>query len=196
VNKFENALNAYADKRGSGRQYNFRETTHQVKVEQGKTLVHADPHRAYTSPKAVVGELDRADHRLAASLQLHGGARISEINLIKPSQLKGDGRVEVKGKGGKVRELSLPEKIYSNLKDHMEKNGNFRIDKDEYGRDLRAAALSAGQAATGSHGLRWNFAQARMATLQREGKVYEQALAQVSCEMGHERPDITEHYLR
>lgn len=196
INKFENALSAYADKRGTGREYNFREVTHQVKVEQGKSLERADPHRAYSNPQGVIGELERADHKLAAALQHTGGGRITEINLIKASQLKGNNRVEVKGKGGKVRELQVSEKIYNELKNHIEKNGNFKIDKDAYGRDLRAAALSSGQDATGSHGLRWNFAQDRMSELQSSGKVYEQALAQVSREMGHERSDITEHYLR
>jgi len=196
INKLENALSAYADKRGTGREYNFRDATRQVKVEQGKTLERSDPHRAYTSPNAVVGELERADHRLAASLQLHGGARISEINLIKPSQLKGDGRLSVKGKGGKVRVLNLPQKIYNEVKNHIEKNGSFKLDKDAYGKDIRQAALASGQAASGSHGLRWNYAQDRMKEIQQGGKTYEQALSQVSREMGHERSDITEHYLR
>ena len=196
INKLENALSAYADKRGTGREYNFREATHQVKVEQGKNLERSDLHRAYSNPQAVIGAIERADHRLAAEIQLNGGARISEMSLIKGSQLKGNNRVEVQGKGGKVRELQVSEKIYNELKSHIEKNGAFQVNKDEYGRDLRAAALSSGQDATGSHGLRWNFAQNRMSELQSSGKVYEQALAQVSREMGHERSDITEHYLR
>lgn len=196
INKFENALNSYAAARGTGREYNFREVTHQVAREQGKSLERADPHRAYSNPQRVIGALERADHKLAAALQHTGGARISEISLIKSSQLKDNNRVEVQGKGGKVRELQVSEKIYNELKSHIEKNGAFQVNKDEYGRDLRSAALSSGQDATGSHGLRWNFAQNRMSELQSSGKVYEQALAQVSREMGHERSDITEHYLR
>jgi site-specific recombinase XerD len=196
INKLENALNSYADKRGTGREYNFRETVHQVKDGQGKSLERSDLHRAYTNPQAVIGAIERADHRLAAEIQHSGGARISEMNLIKSSQLKGEGKIEVQGKGGKMRELQVSEKIYSDLKNHIEKNGSFSINKDAYGRDLRSAALASGQDATGSHGLRWNFAQNRMVELQQSGKVYEQALAMVSHEMGHERPDITEHYLR
>ncbi|HPL67700.1 MAG TPA: hypothetical protein PLG94_14305 [Smithellaceae bacterium] len=196
INKLENALNSYANKRESGREYNFRSVTHQVKDEQGKSLGRSDPHRAYSNPQGVVGALERTDHKLAASLQHTGGARINEISLVKSSQLKGNGRLEVQGKGGKVRELNLPDKVYTELKSHIEKNGNFKIDKDAYGRDLRAAALASGQDATGSHGLRWNFAQYRMSELQSGGMAYEQALVVVSREMGHERPDITEHYLR
>jgi len=196
INKFENALNSYAAARGTGREYNFREVTHQVKVEQGKSLERADPHRAYSNPQGVKAELGNADHKLAAELQHTGGARINEISLVKADQLKGNGKVEVQGKGGKMRTLNVPEKIYSELKSHIEKNGSFKLDKDEYGRDLRAAALASGQAASGSHGLRWNYAQDRMKEIQQGGKTYEQALSQVSQEMGHERSDITEHYLR
>jgi len=195
INKLENALSAYAEKRASGREYNFREVTHQVKVEQGKSLERADLHRAYTNAHNVVDLLQDA-HKVAAGLQLHGGGRISEIDLIKPVQLKGDSRIEVQGKGGKIRELNVPEKIYKEVEKIITEKGIFRIDKDAYGRDLRAAALSSGQDATGSHGLRWNFAQNRMNELQSSGKSYEQALLRVSHEMGHERPDITEHYLR
>jgi site-specific recombinase XerD len=196
INKLENALNSYADKRGTGREYDFRSVTHQVKVEQGKTLERSDLHRAYSNPQAVIGSIERADHKLAAQLQYNGGARINEMYLIKATQLKGDGKVLVRGKGGKMRELQVSEKIYSELKSHIEKNGTFQINKDDYGRDLRAAALATGQDATGSHGLRWNFAQNRMVELQQSGQVYEQALVVVSNEMGHERADITEHYLR
>jgi len=197
VSKLENALQMYADKRGTERHYDFRTTIREVSRSDGaKSLVRADPHRAYSTPQAVVGELERFDHQLAASLQLQGGARIDEISLVKTSQLKGDGKIEVSGKGGKIRNLQVSEKIYSDLKDHIEKNGVFKLDKDAYGRDLRTAALSAGQQATGSHGLRWNFAQNRMYELQSGGKSYEQALLRVSQDMGHCRPDITEHYLR
>jgi len=195
INKLENALSAYADKRGTGREYNFRETTHQVKVEQGKSLERSDPHRAYTDAHNVVAQLSGA-HKTAAALQLNAGARISEISQIKQGQLKGDNRIEVQGKGGKVRELNVSEKTYQAVEKIISEKGIFRIDKDAYGRDLRAAALNSGQDATGSHGLRWNFAQNRMQELQSSGKTYEQALSIVSREMGHERSDITEHYLR
>jgi len=114
INKLENALNSYAAARGTGREYNFREVTHQVKLEQGKSLERADPHRAYSNPQGVIGALERADHKLAAALQHTGGARISEISLVKSSQLKGNNRVEVQGKGGKLRELQVPEKFIPN----------------------------------------------------------------------------------
>lgn len=48
----------------------------------------------------------------------------------------------------------------------------------------------------GAHGLRHGYAQARMDALQGGGRAYEDALAVVSQEMGHFRPEITEVYLR
>ena len=44
--------------------------------------------------------------------------------------------------------------------------------------------------------VRWNFAHERFYNLMENGYTYEQALAQVSKELGHERADITKHYLR
>ena len=48
----------------------------------------------------------------------------------------------------------------------------------------------------GSHGLRWSYAQERHNEVQQHGYTYEQSLSIVSQELGHERADITEHYLR
>ena len=73
----------------------------------------------------------------------------------------------------------------------------FKVDKDAYRADLKAASEKSGQEYTGSHGLGWNFAQKRFNELQEnENLTYKQALKQVSEEMGHHRADITEHYLR
>ena len=195
LGKFGNALNLLAEKRETGREYDFRPAIREV-AATAKGLERADPHRAYTNPKGLIAELKNPDHWLAAEIQLKGGARINEVSKIKSGQLKGNGRVEIKGKGGKIREIKIPEKIYAELKTSIEKNGEFNIDKNAYGRDLRQAADLSGQAASGSHGLRWNFAQARMSEIQQGGKSYEQALVAVSHEMGHERADITLHYLR
>jgi hypothetical protein len=48
----------------------------------------------------------------------------------------------------------------------------------------------------GNHSLLWSLAQERHAELQERGMTYEQSLSEVSQEMGHERVDISEHYLR
>jgi len=44
--------------------------------------------------------------------------------------------------------------------------------------------------------LKMNFTQEKFHNLMKKGYTYEQALAQVSKELGHERADITKHYLQ
>ena len=63
---------------------------------------------------------------------------------------------------------------------------------------LKTAVEATGQEyeGHGAHGLRWCFAAERMDELQGHGMSRDQALAEVSSEMGHNRPEITEHYLR
>ena len=201
LSKLENAMNLFSAKRENGKTYNFREVIRVIaKSGDAKKLERADPHRAYTNPTVLLSHLQNPAHLIAGEVQLRGGARINEVSKIKANQMlgliNGNGKIEVKGKGGKVRVLTVPEKTYRAAEKIINENGTFQIDKNKYGRDLRQAALSSGQTASGSHGLRWNFAQARFAEIQKNGKSYEQALVKVSEEMGHQRADITEHYLR
>ena len=66
-----------------------------------------------------------------------------------------------------------------------------------YRETLKVATAQSNYPYTGSHGLRWNFARDRFKKIQIKGSVsYEKALSIVSHEMFHQRPDITEHYLK
>jgi integrase len=106
------------------------------------------------------------------------------------------GWLEVKGKGGKVREIGVSPATYSRLEKAVAHGGGlFRTNEDNYRTKLKAAAVASGQSYEGSHGLRWSWAQDRHQELQREGFTYEQSLTIVSKEMRHERSDITCHYL-
>jgi len=205
--KFENALNLYSEKFNRGNKYHFREVIREAAKDASKELERADPHRAYDKPDRLVGAIKSPYSKLAASIQLEGGTRIHETSLVKASQLKGlgndsitgarVGRISVEGKGGKERTVQVSEATYVKLVDVIAQDaGKFSIDKDQYRGDLKAAAAATDQKYTGSHGLRWSFAQERMSTAQEHGHAYEQALKEVSQEMGHERADITEHYLR
>jgi hypothetical protein len=71
----------------------------------------------------------------------------------------------------------------------------MEFDKNDYREAIKEAAEKTEQDYTGSHGLRWNFAVERMEELQGTGMTYEERLQEVSWEMGHERADITLHYL-
>ena len=72
----------------------------------------------------------------------------------------------------------------------------INVKQSTYREALHIACDVVGQDWNGTHGMRHNFAQDRMAELQGEGMSYNQALAQVSAEMGHHRLEITEIYMR
>lgn len=205
--KLENALNLYAERYATGYQYDLRKGISAVVKEARWLLPKADPHRAYTFAEVVIGNIGNEKHRVAAQAQLLSGARIHEIALIKIGQLRGidhdkdtgeqHGKIEVKGKGGKIRDLCVTPEIYEKISDIIKTNGVFRIDKNKYRADVRRACEICDVEYKGTHGFRWTYAQNRMAILQSvHNKTYEEALLLVSKELGHERPDITEHYLR
>jgi integrase len=104
----------------------------------------------------------------------------------------------VQGKGGKIRDLELSEKTYNDLKAIVLKSENQKLtfSTDAYRNELKAACEKVNEAYQGTHGLRWNYAQSIFAQLQQQGKTYEESLSIVSERLGHERSDITEHYLR
>ena len=206
LGKLENALNLYSEKHERGNQYNFREAIRETIREARRELSKADPHRAYRSPERIIGSIEDAKHRITAQSQLESGARIHEISLVKSRQLRGIsqervtgekcGRIEIQGKGGKIRELRVSQATYEKISEIIKTEGDFSVDKNGYREDLRNACESVGERYTGSHGLRWTYAQDRMESLQARGMSYEQSLREVSQNLGHERPDITEHYLR
>lgn len=162
--------------------------------------------RAYDRPEAMVVQLD-GDHQLVAKLQFHSGLRVSEATFIERSQLRGIYRDETTGrdvghlhltrtKGGRPRVALVPADVYRQLSKRLAAE-DLQVERQRYREALRAAAEESGQAYDGrsTHGLRWNFAQKRMADLIKN-QPYEVALTMVSHELGHSRGSITEHYLR
>jgi site-specific recombinase XerC len=205
--KLEVALNRYSEVNDRGNYYSFESDLKQVREVAKDVLEKTNPVRAYENPKDLIKNLTENEHFLIAKLQYEAGARLHEASLIKRDQLKGldkdsftgreIGKIGVQGKGGYVRDINVSADTYRHLENHIKENGVFKVDKDAYRADLKFAAEKSQQDYTGSHGLRWNFAQERFNELQEKGNLtYEQALKQVSEEMGHHRADITEHYLK
>lgn len=159
--------------------------------------------RAYDNPAAIIDALSGRSE-LIASMQHEGGFRISEVLTLKIDNLKGDGVVGIDNtKGGLYREIQLSPETYEKLKDYLEANegrfcgsGEIKEVADAYRADVKGAATATGQAYTGSHGLRWNYAQETYAHYIKEGYTPEQALKATSKDMGHQRTDITLHYLK
>lgn len=166
--------------------------------------------RAYDNPAAIVDALSGRSE-LIASLQYTGGFRISEVATLQAENLKGDNIVGIDNtKGGKYREIQLSPQLYSKLESYLEENnGRFcpagpgEVERvgTEFREDLKIAAAATGQAYTGSHGLRWNYAQETYSSLiaGEDGKAPmtpEQSLKETSMRMGHMRSDVTLHYTR
>lgn len=204
--KLETALNRFADQAKTENHYKFdlREVRANAAQELGARNHEA---RAYDAPSRILSHLN-GEHRLTAALQIEGGGRFKEVSHISENQLKGvhadkitgevRGTIAVDGKGGKERVLQISPATYAELKSALTNgNGLFEVpDYKGYLAALENAAKETGQDYNGSHGLRWNFAQCRMDQLQTHGMSYEEALGEVSRDMGHERSDITLHYLK
>jgi len=161
-------------------------------------LVKTDAHRAYDNPQKVINAIENSTYRIIAQAQLESGARVHELNHLKISQFKENGSIEVQGKGGKIRDLELSKETYDSLKSLVENSQDKKLvfNTDSYRNELKAACEKSQQQYQGTHGLRWSYAQSMFVKLQQQGKTYEQTLSIVSQKMGHERSDITEHYLR
>lgn len=205
--KLEVALNRFAAQNETGNTYNFElKDVRQVAAQEIGNRNHEA--RAYADPAKLCSNLEDKQHALAAQMQHESGGRVKEISQIKEGQLKGlqadritgelKGRIEVDGKGGKTRELQVSPAVYARLQAAIAANdGVFKVaDYKAYVAVLEKSAGQTGQGYNGSHGLRWNYAQERMQELQAHGLTFEQALREVSVDMGHERSDITLHYLK
>ena len=118
-------------------------------------------------------------------------------------------RYTVVGKGGLVREVLIPDLLAAHLEAHRllrpmtvrDRQINYLSHYDIAGgnawsKSFTEASERALGYSHGGHGLRHTYAQNRMNQLQGRDLSYEQALAIVSQELGHFRPDITEVYLR
>jgi integrase len=146
--------------------------------------------------------------RVTAAVQNEGGARIREAGLIGAAQLLGTGVDDVTGrpmgrilipsvaaKGGRMRVIDVEVPTYSDVSDIIGREGELRIDHDQYRRALAKAAEATCQKYTGSHGLRYCFAQRRLQECLAAGMGEVAAMLRVARDMGHSRPGITLTYV-
>lgn len=206
LSKFENALTMYAEKKGSDASYSFRDAIVEVKQEASQVLDRTVETRAYESPESLIFALKDEKYQVVAAVQYEGGARLNEVWRIGAKDLKGiredphtgaqKGIISVYGKGGKEREIKVSPETFRAVAAHVE-HGAMNFNKSAYREALKEAAFESNQDYHGSHGLRWNYAQERMdELLKTTSMTYVEGLQTVAWEMGHERADISEHYLR
>ena len=161
--------------------------------------------RAYSNPNFLILNLKDSMHKVAATMQLEGGARLEGVALIKAEQLLGTkvdsitnkevGIVLTKEKGGKEGEVLVSLDTYTDLESYILEYNKFKINRQKYYNDIKQAAIASNETPEASHGLRWNFAKRRMFEYGKAGYSYEECLQQVSYEMKHNRASITNHYL-
>ena len=161
--------------------------------------------RAYSNPNFLILNLKDSMHKVAATMQLEGGARLEGVALIKAEQLLGTkvdsitnkevGIVLTKEKGGKEGEVLVSLDTYTDLESYILEYNKFKINRQKYYNDIKQAAIASNETQEASHGLRWNFAKRRMFEYGKAEYSYEECLQQVSYEMKHNRASITQHYL-
>ncbi len=150
---------------------------------------------AYERPHDIIERLSTEAHRLAAELQLKGGFRVHEVNGLKAENLKSGSSVQVRGKGGYVRTVSIPKDLYERVEDYISRHGSLSFAYSSYLNDIREAALWSEQKYQGSHGFRYNYVQNRYEELTNSGYGHHEALKIISEETGHHRLEIVLHYL-
>lgn len=183
--------------------YNWTAEIWAAKKEAREVLDRTVETRAYQDPLKLISAITDLAYQTIAAAQYSIGARISELDHVRPEQFLGGGQFQIlDGKGGKNRVVEFRhENVYEQYRQLVINNLNpyynkFTFDRNQYRLALKAAADKSGQAYTGSHGLRWNFARESFLAIQQSGGTREQALVQVAHEMGHNRGDITELYLK
>lgn len=159
----------------------------------------------YQNPYLIIDALKIEKHKIAACIQLQGGARSEAVTFIKKDQLKNRqidkisnkevGVLLTKEKGGKVGDVLISLDTYNWLQNYFLTHAQFRLKYQSYADDIRCTCKVLNIKPEGTHGFRWTFAQNRIREYQNFGYSYEQALQGVSWEMKHYRASISEHYL-
>lgn len=206
LGKLGNALTMYAEKQGIDRGYDFRSGINELRAVAQRELQSKDTIRGYMNPEKVISGISNPIFNLLAQIQLEGGARLHEVTLIRPEQLRGLGNDPQTGKpvgilhltntkGGKPRDIQLTPKTYNRLEKTLEK-GVVKESQGSYRKAVVRAAQVTKERVQGTHDFRYCYARNRYMELTKTGKVPEVAHQIISREMGHERADITIHYLK
>ena len=175
---------------------------------------------------AMVASAQSEKHSLATQIAENAGLRAHELLTLRPVEERAadthreyrddrfTGRENVaiytvEGKGGLCREVAIDKALADRLEERRLDEPRTVFDREvryeqhydigggqNWSNSFSAASNRELGWSTGAHGLRHEFAQERMNTLQEHGYEYREALEIVSQEMGHFRPDITEVYLR
>ena len=211
-------------------QHVMRHVTKQLEPEEALTVVKSELDQALASrnytdqQKDLIAQRQAEHNQLATQIAHAAGLRAHELLTLRRISERGPDKRErsdkkflgregqiytVKGKGGLVREVLIPDHLAAKLeavrlpepvtiKDREVIYQSFyRIGGGNgWSQSYSKTSRTALGWSRGGHGLRYSYAQSRMKELRNNGVYYEEAQKVVSQEMGHFRPEITEVYLR
>jgi len=150
--------------------------------------------RAYENAQAIQNEMRNTTMSLSADLQAEAGLRANDAINSDKWQINSDNTLTINDSKGGITYTTSP--LSPELIERVAeaKEMGYRANYNEYREALKEAVQSTGQNYTGTHGLRYSFAQERLEELKQNGYTEAEAKGQVSLEMGHSRLDITNHY--
>jgi integrase len=163
--------------------------------------------RAYSTAQVdAIAAHQSPPNALATRIAFACGLRAHELLTI---QKQGNGSYTVVGKGGLQREINIPKQLERELENRRLETPATVTDRGIHytqyyaiggGQAFSQSFTDASQRALGmshgAHGLRHSYAQERLAQYQADGQTWDEARLEVSKELGHFRPEITNKYLR
>ena len=182
---YNTASNYFSELNKVSDHFNFtREEIKELRADLKKELPKTELEtRAYKNLEKI--EL-KEKHQVAFELQRDYGLRVNastHINLDK--QLNGN-TLTFREKGGKLSHKELSPNLAQKIRENSVE-GKYEINKRTYARDFQKQIEKSGQIYNGTHGIRHSYAQKMLEN---------HTKAEVSQEMGHSRPEITDTYLR
>ncbi len=161
------------------------------------------PRYSYTPEHAeqIIAHVTQRDPAAAEVLrwQLACGLRIDEAIRLRTDQIDFEqATVEVKGKGGKVRVVDIPDRA---LLDRLDRTVRFPLLKGnatswtrQIEKRVANACMELDIKCLGTHGLRASTAQRTLDDLSADGAGERAARRQISRLLGHNRPSVTNSY--
>lgn len=164
------------------------------KIKENHSLAKNHENRAYNDPLSIRRVMEHTPFSLSSDLQHEAGLRANDSIDSSKWTINNDNSLTIHGsKGGITYQTAI---LSQNIIDRVSeaKEMNYKANYTEYKDTLKEAVQSTGQEWSGTHGLRYNFAQEQVSQLQEQGYTKAQADGLTSLAMGHSRLDITKHY--
>jgi hypothetical protein len=220
IKKLELALSAYSHFHHHPLNFDyspcFALLKRMIKERKGKKLPWGGNPRRYERPDELAASISSPLHRLLFRLQHQGGFRCEGVGAARDQHSKVElslknlkgicadpffpgqivGAIDQREKGGKTSRHYLPENLYIELKDWLEKNGSIRVQYSEYLSSVNQAAKDTGQfiSGRGTHGGKHAFVRDFIQKGVQAGMSPEEIYAEGSKRCSHRRMSIIKKF--